>query len=287
LQLLSGAGQGVLHLGLQIVIVVLLVGAGDLLFGLEQEYIRTTVSVSIASVILSFIVLCVSYLSGQECGRLSRDLSTPSSSFSYIFSSLCWLITATLISVISSVILSVLLYVDSVAFSTGSWVAVPIVLLVILPLLQCFAYQHIVREGCEQRFGWGIMASVIPVRFLDIDKKRARSFLMLSQGMWLFFHITSWVAYSIYALGTDSSDVVFRVWLPIVIPLLMLPPLVAGLHWSVSLAPLYSSKHAHPDMADVEKRTYSFPPDWRNLSGTAIRPDNLAEAGNLPDQKNI
>jgi len=279
LQLLSGAGQGVLHLGLQIVIVVLLVGAGDLLFGLEQEYIRTTVSVSIASVILSFIVLCVSYLSGQECGRLSRDLSTPSSSFSYIFSSLCWLITATLISVISSVILSVLLYVDSVAFSTGSWVAVPIVLLVILPLLQCFAYQHIVREGCEQRFGWGIMASVIPVRFLDIDKKRARSFLMLSQGMWLFFHITSWVAYSIYALGTDSSDVVFRVWLPIVIPLLMLPPLVAGLHWSVSLAPLYSSKHAHPDMADVEKRTYSFPPDWRNLSGTAIRPDNLAEAG--------
>merc|ERR1711892_1174305 len=277
--LLSGAGQGVLHLGLQIVIVVLLVGAGDLLFGLEQEYIRTTVSVSIASVILSFIVLCVSYLSGQECGRLSRDLSTPSSSFSYIFSSLCWLITATLISVISSVILSVLLYVDSVAFSTGSWVAVPIVLLVILPLLQCFAYQHIVREGCEQRFGWGIMASVIPVRFLDIDKKRARSFLMLSQGMWLFFHITSWVAYSIYALGTDSSDVVFRVWLPIVIPLLMLPPLVAGLHWSVSLAPLYSSKHAHPDMADVEKRTYSFPPDWRNLSGTAIRPDNLAEAG--------
>jgi len=208
LQLLSGAGQGVLHLGLQIVIVVLLVGAGDLLFGLEQEYIRTTgndfpfkhliyifqiaVSVSIASVILSFIVLCVSYLSGQECGRLSRDLSTPSSSFSYIFSSLCWLITATLISVISSVILSVLLYVDSVAFSTGSWVAVPIVLLVILPLLQCFAYQHIVREGCEQRFGWGIMASVIPVRFLDIDKKRARSFLMLSQVIslvFLFHHI--------------------------------------------------------------------------------------------------
>merc|ERR1712106_329254 len=191
-RLLSGAGQGVLHLGLQIVIVVLLVGAGDLLFGLEQEYIRTTVSVSIASVILSFIVLCVSYLSGQECGRLSRDLSTPSSSFSYIFSSLCWLITATLISVISSVIRSVLLYVDSVAFSTGSWVAVPIVLLVILPLLQCFAYQHIVREGCEQRFGWGIMASVIPVRFLDIDKKRARSFLMLSQVIslvFLFHHI--------------------------------------------------------------------------------------------------
>ena len=142
---------------------------------------KIAVSVSIASVILSCIVLGVSYLSGQECGRLSRDLSTPSSSFFYIFSSLCWLMTATLISVISSVILSVLLYVDTVAFSTGSWIVVPIVLLVILPLLQCFAYQHVVREGCEQRFGWGIMAAVIPVRFLDIDKKRARSFLMISQ----------------------------------------------------------------------------------------------------------
>ena len=31
-----------LHLGLQIVIVALLVGAGDLLFGLEQEYVRNT-----------------------------------------------------------------------------------------------------------------------------------------------------------------------------------------------------------------------------------------------------
>ena len=99
--------------------------------------------------------------------------------------------------------------------------------------------------------------------------------------MWLLFHISAWVAYSIYALGADNSDVVFRVWIPIVIPLLMLPPLVAGLHWSVSLAPLYSSKHAHPDMVDTEKRTNSFPPDWRNLSGTAIRPDSLAEAGNI------
>merc|ERR1719474_2668809 len=86
--LLACAGQGVLHLGLQIVIVALLVGAGDLLFGLEQEYVRNTVSVSIASAILSCIVLGVSYLSGQECGRLSRDLSTPASSFSYIFSTL-------------------------------------------------------------------------------------------------------------------------------------------------------------------------------------------------------
>jgi len=196
-----------------------------------------------------------------------------------MFSTLCWLVTSTLVSVISTVILSVLLYVDTVAFSTGSWIIVPIVLLVLLPLLVCVAYQHVVREGCEHRFSWGIMAAVIPVRFLDTDKTRARSFLVISQGMWLLFHITSWVAYSIYALGTDSSDVVFRVWLPIVIPLLLLPPLVSGLHWAVSLAPLYSSKHAHPDMATLDRRTDSFPPDWRNLSGTAIRPDNLAEAG--------
>ena len=97
MQLFFGAGQGVLHLGLQIVIVVLLLGAGDVLLGLEQEYVTATgnqkklllwsfdleflisVSVSIASVILSCIVLGVSYLSGQEFGRLSRDLSTPAS----------------------------------------------------------------------------------------------------------------------------------------------------------------------------------------------------------------
>ena len=143
--------------------------------------LQFSVSVSIASVILSCIVLGVSYLSGQECGRLSRDLSTPASSFSYIFSTLCWLVTSTLVSVISSVILSALLYVDSVGFSSGSWIIVPIILLVILPLLMCFAYQHVVREGCEHRFGWGIMAAVIPVRFLDSDKKRSRSFLMISQ----------------------------------------------------------------------------------------------------------
>ena len=97
--------------------------------------------------------------------------------------------------------------------------------------------------------------------------------------MWFFFHVTSWLVYSIFVVSKDSSDVVFRVWFPIVIPLLALPPLMAGLHWSISLAPLYSSKHAHPDMANVEKRTGSFPPDWRQLSGSSIRPDTLAEAG--------
>ena len=82
-----------------------------------------------------------------------------------------------------------------------------------------------------------------------------------------------------YALFTDSSDVVFRVWIPIIIPLLLVPPLLAGLHWAVSLAPLYSSKHAHPDMADLNRRVSSFPPDWRDLSQTSIASENLAQAG--------
>ena len=35
--MLTGIGHGVLHLGLQAVIVVLLVGAGDILLGLDDE----------------------------------------------------------------------------------------------------------------------------------------------------------------------------------------------------------------------------------------------------------
>ena len=102
---------------------------------------------------------------------------------------------------------------------------------------------------------------------------------MIVQGIWLLCHIAAWVAYSLYALFTDSSDVVFRVWIPIIIPLLLVPPLLAGLHWAVSLAPLYSSKHAHPDMADLNRRVSSFPPDWRDLSQTSIASENLAQAG--------
>ena len=140
-----------------------------------------SVGVAIASALLSSIVLAVSYLSGQECGRLSQDLSTPASSTSYIFSSLSWLGFATFVSVLSSVILSLLLYVDTAAFSTSSWTIVPIVLLIGQPLIQCIAYQSLVRESSEHRFGWGVMATAIPVRFLDIDKKRAYRFLLVSQ----------------------------------------------------------------------------------------------------------
>ena len=94
---------------------------------------------------------------------------------------LCCLVVSTVISVISTVILSMLLYVDSVAFSSLSWTIIPIVLLIILPLLQCIMYQSLVREDCEQRFCWGIMASAVPVRFLISDKSGARSFLFMSQ----------------------------------------------------------------------------------------------------------
>ena len=39
LQLLYGAGQGVLHLSLQIIVVVLLLSVGDVLFGLDRDFI--------------------------------------------------------------------------------------------------------------------------------------------------------------------------------------------------------------------------------------------------------
>ena len=62
-------------------------------------------------------------------------------------------------------------------------------------------------------------------------------------------------------------------------PLLLIPPLTAGLHWALSLSPLYSSRHAHPDMRRPDKRTLSFLPDWAQLAGTSLAPDSLARAG--------
>ena len=116
-----------------------------------------------------------------------------------------------------------------------------------------------------------------------MDRRRARNFLFISQSFWFTTHLLCWLVFSTIGQVEDSSDVVFRVWLPVIVPILLLPPLTAGLHWSVSLAPLYSSKHAHPDMADRNRRLLTFPPDWRTLSGSTITIDSLADAGIIID----
>ena len=72
---------------------------------------------------------------------------------------------------------------------------------------------------------------------------------------------------------------VFRVWLPVVMPLLLVAPLLASLHWSLSLAPVYAARHAHPDMRDQDRRLFSFPPDWKTISGSSVAADQLAMAG--------
>ena len=77
----------------------------------------------------------------------------------------------------------------------------------------------------------------------------------------------------------QGSDVVFRVWLPVVMPLLLVAPLLASLHWSLSLAPVYAARHAHPDMRDPDRRLFSFPPDWKTISGSSVAADQLAMAG--------
>jgi len=100
-----------------------------------------------------------------------------------------------------------------------------------------------------------------------------------SQVAWLGSHSVAWLAYCVYSILTDQTDTVFRVWLPVIMPLLLIPPLTAGLHWALSLSPLYTSRHAHPDMSGADKRSLSFPPDWAQLSGTSVAPDSLAKAG--------
>ena len=64
-QLLVGAGKGVPQLGLQLLLVGLLVGAGDALLGLQPDFVAGSVRVSLACILLSAVVLGVSYLSSQ------------------------------------------------------------------------------------------------------------------------------------------------------------------------------------------------------------------------------
>ena len=54
--------------------------------------------VTVASLVLTCLVLGVSHLSSQEAGRLSRDLATPADSVKYLASSLVWLLVSTVIS---------------------------------------------------------------------------------------------------------------------------------------------------------------------------------------------
>ena len=115
--------------------------------------------------------------------------------------------------------------------------------------------------------------------FLEPDRRSVGMYLFISQMVWFLCHTVAWVAYCVFTIVQDEEDVVFRVWLPVIMPLLLISPLAASLHWSLSLAPVYNSPHAHPDMAEVNKRSFSFPPDWKIISGSSVNPDNLARAG--------
>ena len=171
---------------------------------------------------------------------------------------------------------SVSLFVQ-LGFSEWRWSGVCIILLLPLPLIQCLIYQLCVRTGAEHRFAWGIMASMIPVRFLDMERRRARLFLILSQLAWLLTHSSAWILYAIFMHVTELNDVIWRTWIPVIIPVLLIPPLISFLHWSSSLSNLYSATHAHQDMQDGEKRRKSFPPNWNQMSGSDLTPENLSQ----------
>jgi len=278
--LLLGAGQGVLHLGLQAVILGVVLLAGDFLLGIDKEfYFSSTLIVTSLSLVLVLLTLAVSHLSSQECCRLSVDLATPPRSAVYLVSSLVWLVLKVAVTVASTLILALLVYIDTVGFSVWRWSGLSLVLLLPLPIIQCVIYQLCVRTGAEHRFAWGLLASIIPVRFLDMELRRARLFLILSQSAWAGTHVMAWVVYAVFVHVTENNDVVWRTWIPVAVPAILIPPLVAGLHWAASLAELYSATHAHPDMEEERKRRRSFPPDWTAVSGSSVSSESLAQAG--------
>ena len=203
-QLLYGGGQGVLHLGLQIVVVALLLGAGDVVFGLEPEFVRSTAAVCGASVVLSLTILAVSYISTQEAGRLQRDLATPPSSWTYLATSLAWLLGSTLVSTLSTLLLCLLLYVDSVHFTAATWLLLPVCVLALLPALHCLLYCALVAETCEHRLAWGALAAVTPCRFLTPDRRPAARYLAASQLLWFLGHTAAWLAYCVYVLVSEQ-----------------------------------------------------------------------------------
>ena len=67
--------------------------------------------------------------------------------------------------------------------------------------------------------------------------------LCFPQGTWFAMHLLGWICYGVYVVARQGEDVVFRLWLPLLAPILLIPPLLAALHWAASLVPLYSSRY--------------------------------------------
>ena len=100
---------------------------------------------------------------------------------------------SSLVSVFSTLLLCLIAWLEiSTAPSLPSpalWLLLPPLLLLLLPLLQCTAYNLLVREGAEQRYVWGLVAAIVPIRFLDVERKRAGTFLIISQVHWKTPHL--------------------------------------------------------------------------------------------------
>ena len=114
------------------------------LFGMPAHQNLQLSAISLASLLTSFLVLIVSHLSAQEAGRLSRDLATPSSSTTYLTTSLTWLCASSLVSVLSTLILTVIAWLEIQSMDQPSkslWLLVPPLLLITLPLIQTLMYQ--------------------------------------------------------------------------------------------------------------------------------------------------
>ena len=100
-------------------------------------------------------------------------------------------------------ILCIILYIDSVHFTTSTWLILPVIILGLLPILQCFIYSSLVKESCEHRYAWGM--------FLQPDRRSVGMYLFISQMVWFLCHTVAWVAYCVFTIVQDEEDVMFSV----------------------------------------------------------------------------
>jgi len=277
---LLGAGQGIVHLGVQVVLLGVVLVAGDIILGIDKQfYVSSTSVVTCISMIVVILTLVVSQISSQESHRLNLDLPTPPRSKMYLLGSLVWVMSSLFFTILSTLMLGILIYIDTVGLTEQRMCLLSFAVLLLLPPTQCVVYQLCVKSGAEHRFAWGLFSSVVPVRFLHLERTRTKLFLVYSQTAWFLVHSGAWILYAISVQVEGGGDVVWRTWMPVILPSLAIPILLSFLHYSTSLLSIYSSPHAHPDMMDQKRRASSFPPNWKEMTGSTLPPKSLAEVG--------
>ena len=59
----------------------------------------------------------------------------------------------------------------------------------------------------------------------------------LSQSAWAGTHVMAWVVYAVFVHVTENNDVVWRTWIPVAVPAILIPPL--GKNWFIKVYLIY------------------------------------------------